>query len=150
MMKHYLYIIFFSLAAVSASANFELTAEAGSSTVQQNGSVQISYTLRNTGPDRHIPIGIDRFDEYVFATVAYQDEPAVEWHNTGVPIYEYIASPREHFYSGTERISSVTIFWQEDLPVFDRLGEYHIRIQWSGPDDELIESPPVTVTVVVP
>ena len=145
-----IFLMFSAIIGSATAADFQLSLIPENTELQQFGSITVNYNLKNNGPDRHIRIGMGRIEEYFFVLVAFDGESEIDWYDLSAPIYEYEQAPREFFTSGQEQGSNVTIFWQESLPVFDRIGDYLIRMAWTGPDDELVYSEPVKVTVLAP
>ena len=150
MKKHCIIFVFLYAMTTCLLGQFELRIEASVTEVQQEGTVTLTYFIKNTGPVRNIEIGLDRLGDYFFVLFQYADGEEIIWRDMSLPVAKSYPPPREFFQTGAELSTSVEVFWQVERPIFGEIGSYSIRMKWIGPDNSIVFSEPINIEVVAP
>jgi len=128
-----------SLLLLVATSRAELHLQVKTRSPEQvpNMPVILEVTLKNTGPDRHGTLGLDRVNVYLFFYVSHGGSNETLWTDKTVPQPAPSPSSPDWLRSGEEKRATVELFWQPEVPVFDKAGDWTIRGVWKTPEGDL-------------
>ena len=99
-----------------------------------------------------IPIGLHRMGDYVFLRFRYGKDAGKtpkNWFNTTRLQQSFEPDLPTQFATDKPLRSQYTVYWQPDMPIFDKPGVWYVSVMWVGPEEN-IYSPEIPINISAP